>query len=288
MNSPRASISKVLTTSFVDGPGNRLVLFFQGCNFNCKSCHNPHTIGLCNHCGECIPSCTKRALEWEKGEIHFVSDRCDQCDVCLDHCPIKANPMVQSVSVDDLLGQARDYLPFLNGITVSGGEATLQWAFVAALFAAVKSDPALAHLTCFIDTNGHLETALWKQLIGVTDGAMVDIKAFDPVLHLALTGRENQTSLQSAKTFDAHGKLYELRYLMIPGKTDSHKELDLLIRFARTLNTGPRIKLNAFQHHGVKGEALGWEKMSQQKVEAAADYLRSSGIDNVITPSVYL
>ncbi|WP_235712661.1 4Fe-4S cluster-binding domain-containing protein, partial [Aeromonas caviae] len=29
--------------SCVDGPGNRLALFLQGCNFRCPGCHNPHT-----------------------------------------------------------------------------------------------------------------------------------------------------------------------------------------------------------------------------------------------------
>ncbi len=37
-------INKILNFSSVDGPGNRLVVFFQGCNFNCIYCHNPETI----------------------------------------------------------------------------------------------------------------------------------------------------------------------------------------------------------------------------------------------------
>jgi pyruvate-formate lyase-activating enzyme len=44
-------VSKILRWSVVDGPGNRLVLFLQGCNFACPGCHNPYTIGQCNDCG---------------------------------------------------------------------------------------------------------------------------------------------------------------------------------------------------------------------------------------------
>ena len=43
--SPRA-VADVVEFSCVDGPGNRFVVFLQGCNFDCIACHNPHTIPL--------------------------------------------------------------------------------------------------------------------------------------------------------------------------------------------------------------------------------------------------
>lgn len=36
-----ALINKIIPFSCVDGPGNRMVIFFQGCNFKCLYCHNP-------------------------------------------------------------------------------------------------------------------------------------------------------------------------------------------------------------------------------------------------------
>jgi len=288
MTYARAPVSKVLTYSCVDGPGNRLVIFLQGCNFNCSACHNPHTIGQCNHCGDCIAACHAAALSLHDGRISFDPLACDLCDACLEACPISANPMVQQYSVAEILDLARKHRPFLSGITVSGGEPTQQLKFVIDLFQAVKSDEEIAGLSCFIDSNGHLGAANWEKLLPLTDGVMLDIKAFHQTTHEKLTGKSNLRSLQSARILHAAGKLYELRFLLIPGQTDCEAELDRLIEFVKTLGRDVRIKLNAFQHHGVRGKALSWEKMPQTGVEMAAEHLRAAGICNVITPAVYV
>lgn len=40
----QGTVRKIITMSSVDGPGNRYSIFLQGCNINCKYCHNPETI----------------------------------------------------------------------------------------------------------------------------------------------------------------------------------------------------------------------------------------------------
>lgn len=288
MNSIRATVSKVLTYSIVDGPGNRLVVFLQGCNFDCSACHNPHTIGECNHCGDCIPACHASALSLVEGRIAFDAVACDQCDDCLDACPIDANPMVRDYTVQEILDLAREHRPFLSGVTVSGGEPTRQLKFVIALFEAIKADEALAGLDCFIDSNGNLGASGWEHLLRVTDGVMLDIKSFDNALHRELTGKGNVKSLQSARLLHAAGKLYELRFLLVPGQTDGDAELDRLIEFVRTLGGEVRVRLNAFQHHGVRPTAREWEPMSKAGVGRAAARLREAGIRNVVEPAVYV
>lgn len=288
MNSPRARISKILPWSCVDGPGNRLVLFLQGCNFACPGCHNPHTIGLCNDCGDCIPACPRSALSVVDGRIAFDLAACDQCDLCLRACPISANPMVQHLDVAEVLALIRRDRDFLTGITVSGGEATLQLKFVIALFTAIRSDPALSRLTCLVDTNGHLGAEAWARLLPVTDGVMLDIKAMDDARHHALTGHGNGKVLASARIVQAAGKLYELRYLMVPGMNDQDDEISALIGLAHELGAGLRLKLNAFQHHGVRGRARDWPRMPREGIEATAARLRAAGIAEVVTPAVYL
>jgi pyruvate formate lyase activating enzyme len=288
MSSTRATVSKILTYSIVDGPGNRLVIFLQGCNFVCAGCHNPHTIGRCNHCGDCIPACHVDALSLVEGRIAYDSLACDHCDACLEACPISANPMVREYSVAEILELVRECRPFLTGVTVSGGEPTQQLDFVIELFRSIRSDKELAGLTCFIDSNGHLDASGWAGVLPVTDGVMLDIKSFDNPTHEALTGKQNAKSLESARIVSAAGKLYELRFLLIPGRTDSDAELDRLIGFVKELGGDTRVRLNAFQHHGVRGEALGWEKMLEDGVDKVTERLRAAGINNITRPAVYL
>jgi pyruvate formate lyase activating enzyme len=116
---------------------------------------------------------------------------------------------------------------------------------------------------------------------------MLDIKAFDPEMHRELTGQDNRRSLQSAEFLNAAGKLYELRFLLIPGITDNESEVNALIQFVQKLGQDTRVKLNAFQVHGVRGKATEWDKMPEDGVDAIAERLTAAGINNVVRPVLY-
>ena len=223
-----------------------------------------------------------------EGLIRYDTDACDQCDDCLAACPISANPMVRLYSVSEIVALIRRRRHFLTGITVSGGEATRQLPFVIELFRAVKADAELAGLSCFVDSNGHLGASGWNTLLPVTDGVMLDIKAFARMTHRELTSMDNDRSLESARLVHAAGKLHELRFLLVPGKTDSDVELECLATFVRELGDDVQVRLNAFQRHGVRGEARTWERATEQGVVAAAERLRASGVGKVVTPAVYV
>lgn len=286
MSCLQAPVSKILTWSCVDGPGNRLVLFLQGCNYACLACHNPHTIGQCNDCGLCLPACAPGALSLADGKIRFDPSLCTECDACLTACPISASPMTRTMRVDDILALLRTNLEFLSGVTVSGGEATMHLDFVRSLFAAIGNDPHLRRLTRFIDSNGHLGANGWRDVLPVTDGVMLDIKAFDENRHLALTGRGNERSLASARLVSAAGKLHELRFLMVPDLTDSEAEIDALIAFARSLDRPVRLRLNGFRRHGVRGEASQWPALPRETLLAAAARIRQAGLGEVSLPAI--
>lgn len=270
---PSALVSRILTFSCVDGPGNRLVIFLQGCNFDCITCHNPHTINHCTHCGDCVPECPSEALSVQDGNVVWHPEACTHCDRCIDVCPHKSNPKITRYSLDEMLALIRQHHFFLSGITVSGGEATLQLPFIIALFEAVKADPTLAHLTCFIDSNGSLSEAGWQRVMPVLDGTMIDLKAWQNDTHRWLVGRDKHRVMATIKLLATHGKLHEVRLLHIPGKSDLDTEVDAVGTFLNTLPPEVNIRLNAFQHHGVIGEALSWEKCSEAEMQRFHDAL---------------
>ncbi|MDX7837272.1 YjjW family glycine radical enzyme activase [Aeromonas caviae] len=284
-----ALVSRVLPFSCVDGPGNRLVLFLQGCNFRCPGCHNPHTIGLCDDCGDCLAVCPSGALAMSEGKVHWQEALCTDCDACLEACPRHASPKTRQMSVAEVLALLRRYGPLLTGITVSGGEATTQLPFVIALFTAIKAAPDLARLTCLLDSNGSLGKTGWQRLLPVLDGAMIDLKGWREPVHQALTGRGRERVLASLRWLAAHDRLAEVRLLLVPGRSDFLDATGALEEALTTflLSLGPvPIRLNGFRHHGVRGEALSWPEAGSADLTVLANALKAKGFGSVMLPAI--
>lgn len=284
-----ALVSRVLPFSCVGGPGNRLVLFLQGCNFRCPGCHNPHTIRLCDDCGDCLAVCPSGALAMSEGKVHWQEALCTDCDACLEACPRSANPKTRQMSVAEVLALLRRYGPLLTGVTVSGGEATTQLPFVIALFTAIKAAPDLARLTCLLDSNGSLGETGWQRLLPVLDGAMIDLKGWREPVHLALTGRGRERVLVSLQLLAQAGKLAEVRLLLVPGRSDFLDATGALEEALTTflLSLGPvPIRLNGFRHHGVRGEALSWPEAGSADLTVLANALKAKGFGSVMLPAI--
>jgi len=154
--------------------------------------------------------------------------------------------MTRRIIAPEALKIIRTNKSFLSGVTLSGGEATLQLKWVIALFEAIKADWELAHLTRFVDTNGHLGTRGWPRLLPVTDGVMLDITACDEGHHRSMTGKGNARVLPSGAIVQVAAKLFELRFLMLPEVPDGVDEIDALATLVARLVGGVRVRLNAF------------------------------------------
>ncbi len=274
MSSVRGLLNNVLPFSSVDGPGNRSVVFLQGCNLACVYCHNPYTIGLCTHCGECIEPCPEDALSFADTAVVVDWEACTRCGVCIDVCPESSTPLAETVTPIEVVDKVRRSAPFVSGVTISGGEATVQPDFLVALTEAFKDDPMYASKSLLIDSNGKAPRALWDRLAPTIDGVMLDLKAWDAANHERLTGSGNAEVLDSLAHLAEIGLLTEVRFVLVPGWNDDPDHLeamaDHLARFDAPL------KLIRARHHGVTDPI--YDEPSVDHAEKVAERFRARGI----------
>lgn len=247
-----AIINKILPFSSVDGPGNRSIVFFQGCNFDCLYCHNPETINICNSCGACINSCNYNCLSLESKEIKYDKNNCKNCDYCLKGCKNSSSPKVMKMGVEELVNEILKYKTFISGITVSGGECTLQRDFLVEFFREIKK----TNLSIFVDTNGSYDFSNDTELIGLIDSVMLDIKSFKPKEHKFLTGMDNEIVLKNAKYLGSIGKLYEIRTVIVPNILDNEYNVDNISKLVSSIDQNIRYKIIKYRPIGVRENKL--------------------------------
>ena len=211
-------VNKIIPFSNVDGPGNRLSIFFQGCNFDCLYCHNPETIEVF-------------------GEKNIPEE-------------------ISVMTVDDILREITEVEPFISGITVSGGECSLQWKFLTELFTEVKKKSK--RLTCFVDSNGSVP--LWtedkKEFVEILDKVMIDIKAYDKKDHMLMVGMDNENVIKNFKYLVEIDKIYEVRTVIVPEIIDNEKTVDNISKLIAHYNKDIKYKLIKYRQNGVRRDVL--------------------------------
>lgn len=277
----KAVVNRIIPFSSVDGPGNRTAVFLQGCNINCKYCHNPETRKLCIACGTCVDNCPAGALTLtEEKRIRYDETKCVQCDTCIHVCPHDSSPRTREMTPEEVYEKVKRQIPFIRGITVSGGECMLWPEFVRELFALARED----HLTTLIDSNGMTPFWEYPRLLEVCDGVMLDIKAFSGEDHKRITDAGNDTVLANAVYLAEHSKLYEVRCVVVPDLYDAEESIRGLGKFlAPYLKEKEfRIKLIAYRPMGVREEYSHYQVPSQAYLNQLADILRSFGFREII------
>ena len=217
----KAPVNKIIQFSNVDGPGNRTAIFFQGCTFNCMFCHNPETINMCRSCGVCVSKCPENALSiGSGGDVIWDSNKCVQCDTCIKVCPHDASPRIKWMSVDEVMQQVKRCAPYINGITCSGGECTLQAGFMSELFREVKK----LGKTCLIDSNGSFDFEKEPEVLEWSEGVMLDVKAADSEWSKELVSDSGDMVRKNLDYLKSIGKLFEVRTIIFPGRDEENEK----------------------------------------------------------------
>lgn len=247
-----APINRIINFSNVDGPGNRMAIFFQTCPFRCLYCHNPETINACKNCGVCVSKCPVGALKQVDGRVIWDSSKCVSCDTCIHVCPNLSSPKVTMMSVDDLLNKIKEVKPFIRGITVSGGECTNFAPFLEKLFKEVKK----LGLTCLIDSNGVHDLSKFESLIDISDGVMLDVKAIDSDFHQFITGKSNEIVLKNLHFLLNKNKLEEVRTVILPNY--ENQNINTVKEVSKIIGSKVRYKLLKYRYFGVREEGLSY------------------------------
>lgn len=156
-----------------------------------------------------------------------------------------------------LLNDIKDYIPYFRssggGVTVSGGEPLLQAGFLTLLFTELKK----INIHRVIDTSGFAELEKVKQLMGLTNLVMLSIKHPDPEKHREISGHSPERPLAFARYLTKINMPVWIRYVLIPGVSNSDKDLTLL---AEMINKMPNVQKLELLPYNTMGKSK-WEQL---------------------------
>ncbi|MFZ5376575.1 MAG: pyruvate formate-lyase-activating protein [Patescibacteria group bacterium] len=207
-------IHSIETFGTHDGPGIRLVLFLQGCIFRCLYCQNP----------DARPRQSPEARD------------------------------MTSEQIVALLQKQKTYFGDGGGLTVSGGEPTVQADGLIELFTAVKK----AGFSIALDTCGAFFDEKINRIYELADVILLDVKHIDPEWHKKITGQSNENPLKNADYAEKIGKRLWLRYVLVPGWSDQPEHLEAWAKRFSNFKHLEKVEILPYHTLGVhKYKAMG-------------------------------
>lgn len=205
-------IHSIETFGTLDGPGIRVVVFFQGCPLKCKYCHNRDS--------------------WN------INDG-------------------KTYTADQIINEVIKYKSYMDasngGLTVSGGEATMQIEFLNELFEKAKKK----NIHTCLDTSGFVDIDSIKPVLKNTDLVILDIKHMDESKAKMLTGVSNKKALDLAKYLSDNNIPVWIRHVLIPGISDDTEHLKSLAKFVNNLTNVEKFEFLPYHTLGV----YKWDNM---------------------------
>lgn len=225
-----------------------------------------------------------------RGLVLFNPAKCVGCDTCIHTCTHDASPRIRYMNAEEVYAEVKRNVPFIRGVTVSGGECTFYPAFLHDLALLAKRDG----LGFLLDSNGTYDfEADPAELLSVIDGVMLDIKAYDAADHRAVTDVDNTLVLRNMRFLADRGQLYEVRTVVVPELFDTEKTI---VDTARALQpylsrqkhwpanegTSIRYKIIKYRPFGVREAYRSFTPPTDAWLEHLAELARSEGMTDIV------
>ena len=229
--------------SIHDGPGVRTIVFLKGCALRCRWCCNPES----------------QSFEVETMMING-----------------KPKVMGKDVTVAEVMETVERDMPYYlqsgGGITLSGGECTLQPEFSAGLLQAAKD----LGISTAIESMAYAKYEVIETLLPYLDVYLMDIKHMDQEKHKEFTGRANGLMLENARRVALYGKTrLVIRVPVIPTFNDSVEEIQAIARFAASLPGVNKIHLLPYHRLGQdKYDGLGRPYLMEGILPPTAEHMQ--------------
>lgn len=308
-NIPPGLITDIQRMSTEDGPGIRTTVFFKGCSLQCAWCHNPESISAkpqihwignrCIGCKTCLEVCPQSALAFSQAGNRIDRRLCTGCGLCAQECPAAALELLgRHWTLQELIAELikdRTYFEKSGGgITLGGGEPTLQAAFCRHLLKGLKE----RSIHTALDTCGMCTQSTLAGLLPYTDLLLYDIKEINPQKHQHFTGSSNEKILENLvyvrqwMQSSSSPKELWIRTPVIPGATATEENINGIGRLlARNLNGRvTRWDLCAFNNLcrdkylrlDMDWDFKATELLSKMFMEKMVDIAMNSGVDPAI------
>lgn len=178
---------------------------------------------------------------------------CTNCLACTQICPANARRVAgRQVTVDQVIEEIEKdrlfYRASGGGVTVGGGEPTMQCEFASDLLAECQR----RNIHTAIETSGYASWSSFERVLPHLDLVLFDIKSMDPEEHVRLTGASNEPVLRNARRIAKYATPLIIRVPIIPGYTDSQRNIESIAKFAKELGTVAQIELLPYHQLGER------------------------------------
>lgn len=185
---------------------------------------------------------------------------------CPLHCQYCHNPDTMKMrdgavySFDEIWERVERYRGIMRatggGLTISGGEPLMQAPFVDRMFAKCRE----AGIRTALDTSGFLGRRATDEMLNNIDLVLLDVKSGIPDIYKKVTARELQPTIDFGTRLSNHGNTMWVRFVLVPGLTDSVENVDAVADIVARWKTVERLEILPFHQMGAaKWEELGLE-----------------------------